>query len=42
MLNLYISEHVWTMSMLVSDTWDVTLTEVQIQHKGQDYSSELK
>ena len=30
------------MSMLVMVILDVSLTEVQIQHKGQDYSSVLK
>ena len=38
----YVSEHVWTMSMSVSEVLNVTLTLVQIQHKGQDYSSVLK
>ena len=31
-----------SMSMLVSDILNVNLTEVQIWHKGQDYSSVLK
>ena len=40
---VHVSEHVWTMSMLVlSDILSVTLTEVQIWHKGQDYSFVLK
>ena len=30
MSNFYVSEYVWTMSMLVSETLNVTLTEVQI------------
>ncbi len=30
MTNIYVSEHVWAMSMLVSEILNVTLTEVQI------------
>ena len=30
MSSVYVSEHVWLMSMLVSDIGDLTLTEVQI------------
>ena len=42
MSNVYVSEHVWTMSMLISEIKNVTFTEVQTWHKCQDYSFVLK